>query len=387
MRDAFGLFRGHCLKEPSCLEYCTEGSPTGPLDTSQLRCSRCGCSPQDHAATASDDTHGEAHRERNRARIEASHDNTQAALGHKAAGDDAFRRRNFRTAYAAYGAALALTPDDPVLLSNRSLAYLRAGRVGPALADAERAAALAPGWSKAAYRRGACLQQLERCDEAAEAFERAEELEPGDCAEARRGRQAALQQAAAQRRQHAELDRSRRQTTERQMLNAAAAAEHEAKLEAVAAGRISSVQDWTDADSRAWRAQSEAAEGGGSGDTGVDDVADEASGLVLESNSETGEGGGSGGEGGGGGGTLALPPRRYTLVHEDGRIHSRDNFEPAWGMRRVHLESAPEPVWVQTDAARWLQSAEALTASASLASTLALTLTLTLALTLALAKG
>ena len=171
------------------------------------------------------------------------------------------------------------------------------------------------------------------------------------------------------------------------MLNAAAAAEHEAKLEAVAAGRISSVQDWTDADSRAWRAQSEAAEGGGSGDAGVDDVADEASGLVLESNSETGEGGGSGGEGGGGGGTLALPPRRYTLVHEDGRIHSRDNFEPAWGMRRVHLESAPEPVWVQTDAARWLQSAEALTASAGLAPTLALTLTLTLALTLALAKG
>ena len=52
-----------------------------------------------------------------------------------------------------------------------------AGRLSPALADAERAAALAPGWSKAAYRRGACLQQLERYEEAAAAFERAEELE------------------------------------------------------------------------------------------------------------------------------------------------------------------------------------------------------------------
>ena len=302
MRDTFGLYRGHCLREPSCLEYCTEGSPTGPLDTSQLCCSRCGCSPQEHAATAAegtDDTHSEAHRERNRARTEASHKNAQAALEHKAAGDDAFRRRNFRTAYEAYGSALALTPDDQVLLSNRSLAYLRAGRLGQALADAERAAALAPGWSKAAYRRGACLQQLERYDEAAEAFERAEELEPEDCAEARRGRQAALQQAAAQRRQHAELDKSRRQTTERQALNAAAAAEHEAKLEAVAAGRISSVQDWSDADSRAWRAQSEGVEGA-HGDAGVDDGADEGSALVLESNSETGEGGGEG-EGGGGG--------------------------------------------------------------------------------------
>ena len=58
--------------------------------------------------------------------------------------------------------------------------------------------------------RGACLQQLERYEEAAAAFARAEELEPGDCAEARRGRQAALQQAAAQRRQLADLDRSRR---------------------------------------------------------------------------------------------------------------------------------------------------------------------------------
>ena len=198
MRDAFGLFRGHCLKEPSCLEYCTEGSPTGPLDTPQLRCSRCGCSPQDHAPVS--------------CTTEA-----QAALAHKAAGDDAFRRRNFRTAYEEYGAALALTPDDAVLLSNRSLAYLRAGRLSPALADAERAAALAPSWSKAAYRRGACLQRLERYEEAAAAFERAEELEPGDCAEARRGRQAALQQAAAQRRQLADLDRSRRQTAQRQL--------------------------------------------------------------------------------------------------------------------------------------------------------------------------
>ena len=151
----------------------------------------------------------------------------------------------------------------------------------------------------------------------------------------------------------------------------------------MAAGRIASVHEWTEADSRAWRARSAAAAGaagaeGAESEAGVDGVADEAAELVLESNSETGEGegagggegggegGGSGGEGGdssggGGGGTLALPPRRYILVHEDGRVHARDRFEPAWGMRRVHLEAAPEPVWVQTDAARWLQSAETLT--------------------------
>ena len=37
---------------------------------------------------------------------------------------------------------------------------------------------------------------------------------------------------------------------------------------------------------------------------------------------------------------LALPPRNYTLVHEDGRAHARDAFTPlAFGMRQLHLQA------------------------------------------------
>lgn len=54
---------------------------------------------------------------------------------------------------------------------------------------------------------------------------------------------------------------------------------------------------------------------------------------------------------------LSLPPRNYTLVHEDGRLHKKDNFEPmSFGMQRIHKDDRPEPVWVQTPTARWLQS-------------------------------
>ncbi len=62
------------------------------------------------------------------------------------------------------------------------------------------------------------------------------------------------------------------------------------------------------------------------------------------------------------GSELALPPRNYTLVHEDGRLHTKDDFEPmSFGMQRVHYESEPEPIWVQTKHVRWIQTTTDLT--------------------------
>jgi len=59
---------------------------------------------------------------------------------------------------------------------------------------------------------------------------------------------------------------------------------------------------------------------------------------------------------------ITLPPRNYTLVHEDGRLHTKDDFEPmSFGMQRIHNDDEPEPVWVQTKTARWLQTATDLT--------------------------
>ena len=54
---------------------------------------------------------------------------------------------------------------------------------------------------------------------------------------------------------------------------------------------------------------------------------------------------------------LSLPPRNYTLVHEDGRLHRSDDFTPmSFGMQRIHNDDEPEPVWVQTKTARWMQT-------------------------------
>ena len=53
---------------------------------------------------------------------------------------------------------------------------------------------------------------------------------------------------------------------------------------------------------------------------------------------------------------LSLPPRNYILVHEDGRLHKTDDFEPmSFGMQRIHKNDEPEPVWVQTRTARWMR--------------------------------
>ena len=45
-----------------------------------------------------------------------------------------------------------------------------------------------------------------------------------------------------------------------------------------------------------------------------------------------------------------------------GTLHARDDFEPmSFGMQRIHNDDEPEPVWVQTRTARWLQSVQDVT--------------------------
>jgi len=41
---------------------------------------------------------------------------------------------------------------------------------------------------------------------------------------------------------------------------------------------------------------------------------------------------------------LSLPPRNYKLVHEDGKLHKKDNFEPmSFGMQRIHKIPSRSP--------------------------------------------
>lgn len=82
-----------------------------------------------------------------------------------------------------YSEAIDLKPDKaalPALHSNRCLAYMKAQRYGDALRDAEAAARLAPGWSKAHWRCGTALLALKRTPEAVLAFLEAWRLAAGD---------------------------------------------------------------------------------------------------------------------------------------------------------------------------------------------------------------
>eukprot|EP00965_Chrysotila_dentata_P188780 6172950-Pleurochrysis_carterae.AAC.1 len=152
--DAFGVYRGWCRAAPSCLEYNPRGVPEGPLDIAALSCSVCRCSPQQHviAEPTGYNPWSEKHVNARKAYDERLLSNTERAQVRKAKGDAEYRSRNYKKAYEHYTIALESTPDSHLLLANRCQAYLQVGRVELALADAQRALALAPDWAKGHYR-------------------------------------------------------------------------------------------------------------------------------------------------------------------------------------------------------------------------------------------
>lgn len=252
-------------------------------------------------------------------------------------------------------------------------------------------------------------------------METACEHEPGNT-EAAKALQVARRDAEAADKLAADLERARKSTTRRQAYDAKSAAQFEAKERAKKTGRIKSYADWNDEltqefekeyeatwqpppgvqllthapaprddddeprivdvtdEVKAARAANEDAEGGLALEDNGDGGAPAAGALVLEENvggeDEEDEESEEDSEDDNyvsdsddsddhppeqfevGTTTIMLPPRNYTLVHEDGRLHKKDNFEPlSFGMQRVWNDRAPEPVWVQTKNARWWQSA------------------------------
>ncbi|NXK61364.1 TTC31 protein, partial [Sylvietta virens] len=71
----------------------------------------------------------------------------------------------------AFTVALELNPREHRLLGNRSYCLEKLGRYEEALADAEAALALRPGWPKGSFRKGKALRGLKRYAEAARTFE------------------------------------------------------------------------------------------------------------------------------------------------------------------------------------------------------------------------
>ncbi|XP_020700699.1 ankyrin-1 [Dendrobium catenatum] len=110
--------------------------------------------------------------------VEVAPEAKEKALEAKSRGDDAYKRKAYLEAVDAYTQAIDLNPDEPTLLSNRSLCWIRLGQAEQALADAKACRSLNPNWPKACYREGAALRLLQRFDEAANAFYEGVKLDP-----------------------------------------------------------------------------------------------------------------------------------------------------------------------------------------------------------------
>ncbi|XP_050829958.1 tetratricopeptide repeat protein 31 isoform X3 [Serinus canaria] len=91
-----------------------------------------------------------------------------ALAGH---GIEAAQMGQHSEAVWAFTMALELNPREHRLLGNRSYCLEKLGRYEEALADAEAALALQPGWPKGSFRKGKALRGLQRYAEAARTFE------------------------------------------------------------------------------------------------------------------------------------------------------------------------------------------------------------------------
>ncbi|XP_064275184.1 tetratricopeptide repeat protein 31 isoform X1 [Passer domesticus] len=103
-----------------------------------------------------------------------------ALAGH---GIEAAQMGQHTEAVWAFTVALELNPREHRLLGNRSYCLEKLGRYEEALADAEAALALQPGWPKGSFRKGKALRGLQRFAEAARTFEELL-LQDAACAEA-----------------------------------------------------------------------------------------------------------------------------------------------------------------------------------------------------------
>ncbi|XP_030804334.1 tetratricopeptide repeat protein 31 isoform X1 [Camarhynchus parvulus] len=91
-----------------------------------------------------------------------------ALAGH---GIEAAQMGQHAEAVWAFTVALELNPREHRLLGNRSYCLEKLGRYEEALADAEAALALRPGWPKGSFRKGKALRGLQRYAEATRTFE------------------------------------------------------------------------------------------------------------------------------------------------------------------------------------------------------------------------
>ena len=86
----------------------------------------------------------------------------------------------YKEAVNIYSQLLEWEPENFMVLSNRSAAYIKLEKWNDALKDAVMSTKLKPDWGKAWGRLGAALYGQNKLDEALVAYNKANELEPSD---------------------------------------------------------------------------------------------------------------------------------------------------------------------------------------------------------------
>ncbi len=91
-----------------------------------------------------------------------------------------FTEGKYDDAIIIYSELIELEPENYMVLSNRSAAYIKLERWNDALNDAVLSTKLKPDWGKAWGRLGAALYGHDKLDEALVAYNKANELEPSN---------------------------------------------------------------------------------------------------------------------------------------------------------------------------------------------------------------
>lgn len=110
----------------------------------------------------------------------------------KAKGNAAFQAGNYDEAATLFSEAIVLKPDNHILYSNRSGAYVSLGRLEEAVQDAHQSTVLKPDYMRGYKRKGLALFKMGKYKEAVEAYETGLKLDPAnqelqlDLAEARK---------------------------------------------------------------------------------------------------------------------------------------------------------------------------------------------------------
>lgn len=97
---------------------------------------------------------------------------SQLANMFKEKGNKAFQNEDYECAIQLYSQGLEIDPDNYVLYSNRSAAYLKFDFKSKALYDAEKCVQLAPNWAKGYNRLGVAQQSLKRYEVAISSFKK-----------------------------------------------------------------------------------------------------------------------------------------------------------------------------------------------------------------------